>query len=98
MKMQLLENRVLIKPNRESDTTEGGIIIPDIAKKRSKFGEVILVGNGFTIQDGEKAGQKIPMSVKVGDKVMYESEDGADVQYEGELHVMLLEPSIMAII
>lgn len=96
--MQLLENRVLVKPKKEADKTEGGIIIPDIAKKRSKFGTVVLVGSGITIQSGEEAGQKIPCTVKVGDEVLYESEDGGDIQYEGEPHVLMLETSIMAIL
>lgn len=96
--MQLLEDRVLVKPKPQSDISEGGIIIPDSAKKRASEGTVVLVGTGFTVREGERAGFKLPMAVKPGDKVLYDAEAGSDMNYEKEIHVLMLEGSIMAIV
>jgi chaperonin GroES len=96
--MQLLENRVLIKPIELENKTKGGIIIPDSAKGRSNRGTVLQVGSGYTIKEGEIAGTKIPMQVKVDDEVMYDGDAGQDIQIEGIKSVLILEDNIFVIL
>lgn len=95
--MQLLEDRVILKPYPKDDLTEGGIIIPETAKGRPMKGKVLHVGTGQTIRDGDKAGQFVPMVVQVGDEVLYEEDAGMDMTVEGENVLMLLETSIILI-
>jgi len=96
--MQLLEDRVLIKPYPVEDVSTGGIIIPETAKHRPKKGKVIAVGTGYTVKEGNLAGSKIPFTVKVGDDVLYEGDAGEDMEMGEEKVVMMLETNIRAII
>ena len=77
--LQPLEDRVVVRPIEEEDTTASGLVIPDTAKERPQEGEVIAVGPG-RFEDG----QRIPMDVKVGDKVIYSKYGGTEVKIEGE--------------
>lgn len=95
---QLLENRVIVKPYPKKEKTDSGLYIPDTAKGRPNTGKVVHVGLGYTIKEGENAGTHIPMNVKVDDEVMFEENDGCDLELNGEKVVMLLEDSIMGII
>ena len=65
-KLQPLEDRIVVKPSEEEEMTASGLVIPDTAKERPQEGEVIAVGAG-RFEDG----QRIPIDVKVGDKVIY---------------------------
>lgn len=96
--MQLLEDRVLIKPYPKEDVSTGGIIIPDTAKGRPEKGKVIKVGNGYTIKDGPLAGQKIPMTVKEGDDVLFGENVGQDITFENEKVLIMLQGDIIAVI
>tara|TARA_Y100000992_G_scaffold246784_1_gene178197 strand:- start:5 stop:307 length:303 start_codon:yes stop_codon:yes gene_type:complete len=75
-KFRPLGDRVLVKPNEASEMkTKGGIIIADSAQRGQKvYGEVVSVGTGIFSQNGER----IPMTVKIGDKVMYTKDMGGD--------------------
>ena len=75
-KFRPLGDRVLVKPNEASEMkTKGGIIIADSAQRGQKvYGEVVSVGTGIFSQSGER----IPMTVKIGDKVMYTKDMGGD--------------------
>tara|TARA_B100000886_G_scaffold23418_1_gene14872 strand:+ start:346 stop:648 length:303 start_codon:yes stop_codon:yes gene_type:complete len=75
-KFRPLGDRVLVKPNETSEMkTKGGIIIADSAQRGQKvYGKVVSVGTGIFSQSGER----IPMTVKVGDKVMYTKDMGGD--------------------
>tara|TARA_B100001778_G_scaffold224451_1_gene186248 strand:- start:825 stop:1127 length:303 start_codon:yes stop_codon:yes gene_type:complete len=75
-KFRPLGDRVLVKPNESSEMkTKGGIIIADSAQRGQKvYGEVVSVGTGIFSQNGER----IPMTVKIGDKVMYTKDMGGD--------------------
>lgn len=95
--MQLLEDRVILKPYPKEDLTKGGIIIPETAKGRPMKGKVLHIGTGQTIRDGSNAGQFIPMVVSVGDEVLFEEDAGMDITVEGEKYLMLLETSIILI-
>ena len=80
MNIKPLHDRVLIKRIEADTKTAGGIIIPDTAKEKPSEGIVEAVGNGFRAEDGKV----IPMSVKVGDKVLFAKWSGTEVKLNGE--------------
>src|SRR5256886_7344680 len=91
--LQPLEDRVVVKPSEGEETTASGLVIPDTAKERPQEGEVIAVGPG-RFEDG----QRIPMDVKVGDKVIYSKYGGTEVKIEGEEYLILSAPDVLAVI
>ncbi|MDK2920884.1 MAG: chaperonin GroES [Desulfonauticus sp.] len=94
MNLKPLQDRVLVKRLEEEEVTKGGIIIPDTAKEKPIKGEVVAVGPGKTTDDGKT----IPMSVKVGDKVLFNKYAGTEVKIEGVEHLVMREDDILAII
>ncbi|KUJ96658.1 MAG: 10 kDa chaperonin [Desulfonauticus sp. 38_4375] len=94
MNLKPLQGRVLVKRLEEEEVTKGGIIIPDTAKEKPIKGEVVAVGPGKTTDDGKT----IPMSVKVGDKVLFNKYAGTEVKIEGVEHLVMREDDILAII
>jgi len=93
MKMKPLADRVVIKPSPAEEKTKGGIILPDTAKEKPVVGEVVAVGPGKIADDGKK----IPMEIKVGDKVLYGKYSGTEVTIEGEEFLIMREADIFAI-
>ena len=93
MKMKPLADRVVIKPSPAEEKTKGGIILPDTAKEKPVVGEVVAVGPGKVADDGKK----IPMEIKVGDKVLYGKYSGTEVTIEGEEFLIMREADIFAI-
>src|ERR671918_3067360 len=91
--LQPLEDRVVVKPSEEEEVTSSGIVIPDTAKERPQEGEVIAVGPG-RFEDG----QRIPMDVKVGDKVIYSKYGGTEVKLEGDEYLILSARDVLAIV
>jgi chaperonin GroES len=87
-------DRVLVKPNVEEEKTAGGIVLPDTAKERPQWGEVIAVGPGKWDEDGK---HRIPMDVKVGDKVIFAKYGGTEVKVDGEEYLILRESDILAV-
>ena len=94
MKVKPLQDRVIVKRIEEEETTKGGIIIPDTAKEKPIEGEVIAVGGGKLLDTGNKQ----PLEVKKGDKVLFGKYAGTDIQVEGEEHLIMREDDIIAII
>jgi len=94
MKIRPLHDRVLVKRIEEETKTKGGIIIPDTAKEKPIKGEVIAVGEGRILDNG----QKVPMSVKVGDKVIFSKYAGTEIKIEGEEHLIMREDDILGVI
>jgi chaperonin GroES len=94
MKMKPLADRVVIKPAPAEEKTKGGIILPDTAKEKPVIGEIVAVGPGKVSDDGKK----IPMEVKVGDKVLYGKYSGTEVTVEGEEYLIMREADIFAIV
>jgi len=92
MKMKPLADRVVIKPSPADERTRGGIILPDTAKEKPVVGEVVAIGPGKVSDDGKK----IPMEVRVGDKVLYGKYSGTEVTYEGEEYLIMREADIFA--
>lgn len=93
MKITPLHDRVLIKRLDEVTKTAGGIIIPDTAKEKPSEGVVEAVGNGFRAEDGKI----IPMSVKVGDKVLFGKWSGTEVKVNGETMLIVKESDILGV-
>lgn len=95
MKIKPLADRVLVKPAEEKDKTEGGIFIPDTAKKeRPQEGEVIAVGEGKTNDSGELIAPKI----KKGERVLFRKFAGTEIEIDGEEYLIMGENDILAII
>ena len=94
MKLKPLHDRVLVKRLEEEEKTAGGIIIPDSAKEKPIKGEVVAAGPGKCGTDGKK----IEMSVKKGDKVLFNKYAGTEVKVDGDEFLVMREDDILAII
>jgi chaperonin GroES len=88
-----LADRVVIKPSPAEEKTKGGIIVPDTAKEKPVWGEVIAAGPGRTTEEGKH----IPMEVKVGDKVLYGKYSGTEITIDGEELLIMRESDIFAL-
>lgn len=94
LKIRPLHDRLIVKRLNEEEKTKGGIIIPDTAKEKPQEAEVIAVGNGKILDDGKK----IPLEVKVGDKVLFSKYSGSEIKVEGEEYLILREEDIQAVL
>jgi|SRR5690606_20177489 len=92
-KVAPLADRVVVKPLEESEQMRGGLYIPDTAKEKPQQGEIVAVGPG-RFEDGNR----VPMDVKVGDKVLYGKYSGTEVTLEGEQYLILRETDVLAVI
>jgi chaperonin GroES len=88
-----LEDRIVVKPGEEEETTVSGIVIPDTAKEKPQEGEVVAVGPG-RFEDGTR----VPLDVKVGDKVIYSKYGGTEVKIGGEDHLILSARDVLAVV
>ncbi|MFA4838207.1 MAG: co-chaperone GroES [Candidatus Neomarinimicrobiota bacterium] len=93
MTVKPLADRVVVKPSEAEEKTHGGIILPDTAKEKPQQGSVIAVGPGKF-----ENGVKVPMEVKVGDKVLYGKYSGTEVSIDGEDYLIMKESDILAIL
>jgi chaperonin GroES len=93
MTLKPLADRVVVKPSAAEEKTKGGIIVPDTAKEKPVWGEVIATGPGKTSEEGKL----IPLEVKVGDKVLYGKYSGTEVTIDGEEVLIMRESDIFAI-
>jgi chaperonin GroES len=84
-----LHDRVIVKPAEKAEKTAGGIIIPDTAQEKPQKGEVVAVGNGT---------KDFPMTVKVGDTILFGKYSGTEIEIEDEKYLLLKETDIFAII
>ncbi len=94
MKIRPLNDRVLVKRLEEEEKTKGGIIIPDTAKEKPIQGEVIAVGKGKIMENGEVK----PLDVKEGDRVLFGKYAGTEVKIDGEEYLIMREDDILGII
>ena len=92
-KVAPLADRVVIKPSEETEQMRGGLYIPDTAKEKPQQGEVIAVGPGRT-----EDGKRVPMEVKVGDKVLYGKYSGTEVTIENAQMLICRETDILAVV
>jgi chaperonin GroES len=91
-KLQPLADRVLVKPMEKEEKTKSGIYLPDTAKEKPQEGEVIAVGPGKMTDDGKR----IPMDLKVGDKVIYAKYGGTEIKIDDVEMMILRESDILA--
>ena len=89
-----LEDRVLVQPLEAEQTTAFGLVIPDTAKEKPQEGEVVAVGPG-RIDDN---GNRIPLDIAVGDKVIYSKYGGTEVKYGGEDLLVLSARDVLAVV
>ena len=94
MKVKPLADRIIIRPLEAEQKTAGGIIIPDNAKEKPQKGEVVAVGGGKTADNG----QKIEMSLKTGDKVLYGKYSGTEVSIDGVDYLIMKESDVLAVL
>ena len=89
-----LADRVLIKKLEAEDKTSGGIVLPDTAKEKPQQGEVLAVGPGRV----DEKGNRQPMEVKVGDKVLFAKYSGTEVKIDGTEYTILAERDVLAVV
>ncbi|MBK1691618.1 chaperonin GroES [Ectothiorhodospira mobilis] len=94
MNIRPLHDRVIIKRMEEERTTPGGIVIPDTAAEKPIRGEVMAVGNGKILENGEVRA----LDLKVGDKVIFGKYSGTEVKVDGEDLLVMREEDVMAVI
>jgi len=94
MSIRPLHDRVLVRRMEDETTTAGGIVIPDNAKEKPSRGEVLAVGNGKHLDNGDVRA----LDVKVGDKVLFGKYAGNEVKVNGEELLIMREDDIMGII
>jgi len=91
-KLQPLADRVLVKPIEKEEKTKSGIYLPDTAKEKPQEGEILAVGPGKMTDDGKR----IPLDLKVGDRVIYAKYGGTEIKVDDEELIILRESDILA--
>jgi chaperonin GroES len=91
-KLQPLADRLVVKPTQKEEVTKGGIYLPDTAKEKPQEGEIVAVGPGRMTDDGKR----IPMDLKVGDKVIYSKYGGSEIKIDDVEMIILRESDILA--
>jgi chaperonin GroES len=94
MNLKPLHDRIIVKPSKESEMTKSGIILPDTAKEKAERGEVVAAGPGRMLDNGARA----PMSVKVGDKILFKKYSPEEIKSGNEDYLILEERDILAVI
>ncbi len=88
-----LGDRVVIELVEQEETTASGIVLPDSAQEKPQEGKVVAVGTGAIV-----SGERLPLEVKTGDRVIYSQFAGTEVKYEGKEYLILREDDILAIV
>jgi chaperonin GroES len=94
MKLKPLGDRIVVKVLSQEEKTRGGIVLPDTAKEKPQEAEVVAVGSGRVLDNG----QKMPLEVKEGDKVLFSKYGGTEVKVDGEELLILSERDVLAIV
>lgn len=93
MNIRPLGDRIVIKVIESEETTKSGIVLPGSAKEKPMQGEVLAVGSGEMVD-----GKKIPLELKVGDKVIYSKYAGTEVKMDGNEYLILRQNDVLAVI
>jgi chaperonin GroES len=93
LKVNPLADRVVVKPLEETEQMRGGLYIPDTAKEKPQQGEIMAVGPGRFEKD-----KRVPMDLKVGDRVLYGKYSGTEVTIENEQYLILRESDVLAVL
>ena len=94
MNLKPLGDRIVVKVLSREEKTKGGIVLPDTAKEEPTEGEGIAVGTGKVLDNG----QKLPIEVKVGDRIIFSKYAGTEVKLDGEDYVIFSERDVLAIV
>ena len=94
MNIRPLHDRVVVRRMAEERTSPGGIVIPDTAAEKPIQGEIIAVGNGKILDNGDRR----PLDVKVGDRILFGKYSGTEVKVSGEEVLVMREEDIMGVI
>lgn len=94
MKIRPLGDRILVEPVEKEETIAGGLLLPETAKEKPQQGNVLAAGEGRRDDDGKR----IPMDVKVGDKVLFAKYAGTEIKVDGKKLLIMKETDILGII
>ena len=95
MQLKPLNDHIIVKPITENEVTKSGIVLPEtISKERPERGEVVAIGSGKLLDNGQRA----PMGVKAGDKVIFKKYSPDEIKIDNETYLVLSESDIMAIL
>ena len=89
-----LGDKILVKRLEAVETTKGGIVLPDTAKEKPKEGKVVAVGDGKLLEDGARA----KFQVKKGDRILFTSYAGTEIDVAGEEYLIMSEDDVLAVI
>ncbi len=89
-----LSNHIVVKALKEDEKTKFGIVLPQTAEEKPEKGEVIVVGPGKILENG----QRVPMSVKVGDKVIFKKYSPDEIKVDDQEYLIISEDDILAVI
>lgn len=93
MNIKPLGDRVVIKVLESEETTKSGIVLPGTAKEKPMQGEILAVGSGEIVD-----GKKVPLELKVGDRVIYSKYAGTEVKFDGAEYLILRQNDVLAIV
>jgi chaperonin GroES len=94
LKLRPLGDRVWVEPSEREETTASGIVLPETAKEKPQEGKVLAVGPGVRDDKGERQ----PLDMKVGDRVLFAKYAGAEIKHEGTKYLIMRESDILAIV
>jgi len=94
MKVRPLRDRIMVKRIDEKEVVKGGIIIPDTAKEKPMEGEVVAVGNGKILDNG----QHVALEVKVGDRVLIGKYSGTEIKIDDQEYLIMREDEVLGIL
>ncbi len=94
LKLKPLGGRVIIEPIEQEEMTAGGIILPETAKEKPQEGHVLAVGPG----DRDEKGVRVPMDVKVSDKVLFAKYSGTEIKLDGKKLLIMRESDLLAVV
>ncbi|MHB1783865.1 MAG: co-chaperone GroES [Acidimicrobiales bacterium] len=93
MKLQPLDDRIVVRPSEAEEMTASGLVIPDTAKEKPQQGEVLAAGPG---RRADSTGELVPLDVKAGDKVVYSKYGGTEITIDGEDLLILSSRDVLA--
>ena len=93
MKLQPLDDRIVVRPSEAEETTASGLVIPDTAKEKPQQGEGLAAGPG---RRADATGELVPLDVKAGDKVVYSKYGGTEITIDGEDLLILSSRDVLA--
>ena len=94
MKIRPLYDRIVVKRIEQSEELQGGLFIPDSAKEKPQQGQVVAVGKGKRLEDGEV----VPLDVQVGDRILFGKYSGSEIKMDGEEFLIMREDEVLGIL